>query len=89
MQEATITDADGVAREYAFDTFDGQLYVKVSPPYAPGIGPGRPYKPIYKSRQVDAFALRGAHAEMWTDSSVAHAALLSDNATPIAYRSAR
>lgn len=88
MQEAKITDADGVTREYAFDTFDGRLYVKVSPPYAPGIGPGRPYKPIYKTKKVDTFALDGAHAEMWADPSVAKAALLSDNATPLSYRSA-
>lgn len=81
MQEATITDIDGVRREYAFDTYDGRLYVKDAQAH-----PGRPYRPIYKARKVDTFALRGAHAEMWSDQRVAHAALLSDNATPSSYR---
>ncbi|WP_399677107.1 hypothetical protein [Xenophilus sp.] len=62
MQEATITDADGLVREYAYDDFDGSLYVKDADSIARGNG--KPYRPIYKASDY-VRGLTAAHAEMW------------------------
>lgn len=82
MQEATITDPDGVAREYAFDSFDGRLFVKA------GQATSRPYKPVFTAQAYDnPFSIRAAHAAFWKDAAGAAEALA---ATPpaIAWRGA-
>lgn len=69
MQEATIIDRDGITREYAYDTFDGALYIKDAATKAQN--PGRPYRPIYWSRRPDLYSLRASHAELWADPKAA------------------
>lgn len=73
MQETKIADKDGVTREYAFDDYNGQLFTRDEASRRQN--PGRPYRPIYSAKRADIRTLQAAHLEMWTDETVAHAAL--------------
>lgn len=72
MQQDTITDLDGVTRRYAFDSYNGMLFVRDD---AGAVSPGRPYRPIYAAKSPSVFALAKAHAEMWGDPDGAQAAI--------------
>ncbi len=65
MQEQTIIDADGESRHYAYDDYNGMLFVKDAYSIAQGLG--RPYRPIYAAKRADLRGLGGVHAEMWAD----------------------
>jgi YD repeat-containing protein len=76
MQEAQITDPDGITRQYAFD--GARQYLAVRDQQSERRNPGRPYRPVFQSGSNAAFTLQAAHAEMWQDHKRAAECLASD-----------
>lgn len=76
MQEDKITDADGVTRFYAFDTWDGSIYQKTEASMRQN--PGRPYFFVASVaflensvRSAEVRSLRGAHEILWSQPELA------------------
>lgn len=83
MQEAKITDIDGATREYAYDSYDGRLYLRTHE--SRHLDPGRPYYPIARiddlrsakardengvvnvARYGAIAGIHQAHAALWSD----------------------
>lgn len=72
MQSAKITDPDGQTRNYAFDIFDGSIWIKVEGVSLPN--PGRPYRFLASlsalensARSAECRGLLGAHEILWAN----------------------